>query len=153
MTGNHDRTGIAAERLADVARQLDTAEPLGDIAVGQGLARRNGAGDVVDAAVELRHAVEIERDIPEIIAFARKQLDDAIDGALHLVGRRRLADVATALPDTGTGLLVAAHRQLQSIDAARTPLDAANTDRGVEQGKMLVSHGTLRIPSFSRYGI
>ena len=34
VAGHHDRTGIAPERLADIARQLDAAEPLGDIAIG-----------------------------------------------------------------------------------------------------------------------
>src|SRR5580704_13218237 len=44
---HHDRTGIAPERLADIARQLDAAEPLGDITVSERLARWNAAGDIV----------------------------------------------------------------------------------------------------------
>ena len=52
---HHDRTWIAPKRLADVARQFDAAELFGDIAIGQRLARRDRARDVVDAAVELRN--------------------------------------------------------------------------------------------------
>jgi len=57
--------------------------------------------------------------------------------------RRGLAAIAVALPNAGAGFLVAAHRQLQAVDAARAPLDPADADRRVEQGKMLVSHGSL----------
>ena len=64
---------------------------------------------------------------------------------LHLGGRRRLRDIAVALADAGAGLVLAAHRQLHAVDAARAPLDAAEADRGVEQGKMLVGHGWLQI--------
>src|SRR5947207_11202212 len=37
---HHDRTGIAPERLADIARQLNAAEPLCNIAISYYLARR-----------------------------------------------------------------------------------------------------------------
>ena len=76
------------------------------------LARRDGAGDVVDAAVELGNAVEIEHDVGEIVRLAREQFDDAVDRALHLGGRRRLRDIAMALADAGAGLVLAPHRQL-----------------------------------------
>jgi glyoxylase-like metal-dependent hydrolase (beta-lactamase superfamily II) len=129
---HHDRTGIAPERLADIARQLDAAEPFGDIAVGQRLARRNGAGDIVDAAVELRNAVKIEHDFREIVRLAREQLDDSVDCVLHLGRRRHLRDVAITMADAGAGLVLAPHRQLHRVDAARAPRDAAAADRGVE---------------------
>src|ERR1700722_5049912 len=48
VAGHDDRTGIAPERLADIARQLDAAEPFGDIAVSERLARWDGACDLVD---------------------------------------------------------------------------------------------------------
>src|SRR3984957_9199530 len=99
MARHHYRTGIASERLADIARQFDTAQPFGDIAIGHRLARRNGAGDVVDAAVEFRNVFEIEHDIGEIIRLARKQFDDPVDRALYLGRRGRLGDVAVTLAD------------------------------------------------------
>src|SRR5882724_873416 len=125
---HHDRTGIAAERLPDIPRQLDAAEPLGDIAIGRGLARRNAAGDVIDAAMELRNAVEIERHVVEIVRLALKQRDHALDGVLYFGRRRRLRDVAIALEDAGTGLVLASHRQLYPVDAARAPHDPATAD-------------------------
>src|ERR1700726_3915185 len=145
MAGHHDRTGIAPERLADVARQLDAAEPFGDIAIGHRLAWWDGAGDVIDAAVELGNAVEIEGDIPEIVRFAREQLDDPVDRALYVTRRRRLRDIAMALADAGTGLVLVPHRQLHRTDAARTPHDAAAPDRGVEDCKAVSAHGSLQI--------
>src|SRR6202158_6372575 len=90
---------MAPARLADIARQLDAAEALGDIAIGRRLARRDGAGDVVDTAVEFGNAVEIEGDIPEIVRPACEQFDDSVDCALHLSRRRRLRDIAMALAD------------------------------------------------------
>ena len=70
------------------------------------------AGDVVDAAVERRHVVEIERDVGEVVGLAGEQIDDAADRGLHLVGRRGLDAVGTALADAGAGLGLVAHRQL-----------------------------------------
>src|SRR5450631_129988 len=146
MAGHNDRTRVAPECLADIARQLDAAEPLGDIAVSERLARRDAARDVVDAAVELANAVEIENDVGEVIRPAREQLHDPIDGASHFGRRRSLRNIAMALANAGAGLVLAPHRQLHRIDAARAPRDAAAADRGVEYCKMLVAHGWLRIP-------
>src|ERR1700733_9926428 len=135
MARDHDRAGIASQRLADIARQFDAAEPFGDIAIGQRLARRNGAGDVVDAAMEFRNAFEIEHDIGEIVRLARKQFDDPIDRALHLRRRRRLCDVAVTLTDAPAGLFLATHRQLYRLDAARPPRNATAANRSVEYRK------------------
>src|SRR6202140_193033 len=132
---HHDRTGIAPERLADIARQLDAAEPLGDVAIGHGLARRNGAGDVIDSAVELGNAVEIEHDVGKVVRLAREQFDDPADRALHFGRWQRLREFAMGLTNAGAGLVLAAHRQLHAIDAAGTPNDAAAADRGVEDCK------------------
>ena len=68
-----------------------------------------------------------------------------VDRALHLGGRRRLRDIAVALADAAAGLVLAAHRQLHAVDAALAPYDAAAADRGVEDRKMLVGHGSLHI--------
>ena len=146
---HHDRTGVAPERLADVARQFDAAELLGDIAIGHGLARRNVARDVVDAAVEFGNAVEIEHDVGEVVRLAREQFDDPVDGGLHLRRRRRLDEVVMALLQAGAGLFLVAHRQLHRDDAALAPHDAAAADRGVEYRKMVPGHGWLHILLFS----
>src|SRR5258706_5019548 len=142
---HHDRTGIAPERLADIARQFDPAEPFCNIAIGHGLALRDAARDVVHAAVEFGNVVEIEHDIPEIVGLAREKFDDAVDCALHLTRRRRLRDVAMALADADAGLVFIGHRQLHRIDPAFPPNDAAAADRGVEYCKMVAGHGWLQI--------
>jgi len=137
---HHDRAGIAPERLADIARQLDAAEPFCNVAIGHSLARRDGARDVVDAAVEFGNVVEIEHDVPEIVGPAREQFDDAVDRALYLSRRRPLRNVAMALADAGAGLVLIGHRQLHRIDPAFAPDDAAAADRGVEDCKMVAGH-------------
>src|SRR5207248_2444856 len=78
---HHDRTGIAPERLTHVARQLHPTQPLGDIAISHGLAWRDGAGDVIDAAVEFGNTAEIKHHVGEIVGLALKQFDNAIDCA------------------------------------------------------------------------
>ena len=127
----------------DIARQLDAAELLGDVAIGDGLAGRDGAGDLVDAAVEVGHAVEIERDVGEIVRLAREQFCDAVDRLSHLGGRFGLGGVGMALADAGADLLLAAHGQLRAVDTTRAPGDGTEADPGVEQGKMLVGHGLV----------
>src|SRR4029079_1458062 len=144
-----DRTGVAAQRLADIARQLDAAELLGDIAIGHGLARRNRTRDVIDAAVEFGNAVEVEHDIGKVVRLAFEQLDDPLDRGLHFRRRLRLDEVAMALLQAGAGLLFIAHRQLHRGHAALGPNDAAAADRGVEYRKMVPGHGWLHILLFN----
>src|SRR5262249_17698683 len=144
---HHDRTRVAAERLADVARQLDAAEFFRDVAIGHGLARRDFSRDVVDAAVEFRHAVEIEVDLEQVLRFPRGQLGHRADRVLHPGRRLAFRDVAVALVNTPAGLLFAAHRQLHAGNAALAPDHAAGADRGVENRKMLAGHGWL-LPGF-----
>jgi len=53
---------LAAHR-ADIARQFNAAETFGDVAIGHRPARRNGACDVINAAIKFAYAVEIEHHI------------------------------------------------------------------------------------------
>jgi hypothetical protein len=122
---------------------------LANIAIGHGLARRNGARDVVDAAVELGNAVEIQLDVGEVVRLALEQLDDAVDRGLHLRGRRHFDQIVMALLQAGAGLLFVTHRQLHRGDAALAPHDAAAADCGVEYRKMVPGHGWLHILLFN----
>src|SRR6185437_13400819 len=147
MAWHHDRTGISSERLANVPRQLDAAKSFGDVAIGHGLARRDGARDIVDAAIEFRHALEIEHDLGEIVRLAVEQFDDPVDRMLHLGRRGRLRDVAMALAEAAAGLFFGPHRQLHGMNAAFAPHNAAATDRGIEGCKLVFVHGWLQILS------
>jgi hypothetical protein len=60
MTRYDDRERILPERLGNVARQMAIAQPLGDLAVGPGATGRDGARDVLNAAIELWHGFVIE---------------------------------------------------------------------------------------------
>ena len=62
MARHDDRERVAPERLPDGARRAGRAEPRRDLAVRERRARRNGARHLVDAAMERRHALHVERD-------------------------------------------------------------------------------------------
>ena len=64
------------------------AEPRRDLAVGERLARRDGARHLVDPAMERRHAVHVERDRREVARLAVEQRDNAVERALHARRRR-----------------------------------------------------------------
>src|SRR6185312_1608696 len=108
----------------------DAAEFLGDVAIGHGLARRNGTRDVVDTAVEFGNAVEVEHDVGEVVRLAFEQLSDPVDRGLHLGRWRRLDQVTVTLLQAGAGLLLVA-------------------DRGVEYRKMVPGHVWLHILLFN----
>src|SRR5712692_7461189 len=66
-----DGDRILTERLSDVPRRLRRlAEPCRNLAVGERGARRDGARDLVDAAVERRQALHIEGDRRQIARLA-----------------------------------------------------------------------------------
>ena len=100
MAGHDDRERVAPERLADRLCGAALADPLGDLAVRDRLARRDRAGDRVDAAVELRNALHVEHDRREVARLALEQRDDRVDRALYVRRRRRLARVGDDAPDT-----------------------------------------------------
>ncbi len=57
---------------------------------------------------------------------------DRPDALLPTLGGQTGLNLSVALADAGAGLVLASHRQLHRIDAARSPDDAAAADRGVE---------------------
>ena len=60
MARHHDRPRVLAERCADLLRQQLVAQLQRDLAIGQRLAGRDGAGDGVDLRVEFRDARDVE---------------------------------------------------------------------------------------------
>ena len=61
-----DREGVSPEGLPHRAGQALVAEARRHLAVRQGRARGNAAGDLVDAAVKRRHAFHVERHAVEL---------------------------------------------------------------------------------------
>jgi hypothetical protein len=140
VTWHHDRERVPAERLAHRARGARRAEPRSDLAVGERRARRDRARDLVDAAVEGRHALHVERDVRELARLAAQQRDDAALRALH-VGRRRplVGTRETRLHASARGLL-ARLGKLDADDAPLAPGDAASPDRRLEERKATFRH-------------
>ncbi len=88
MTGDDDGEWVGAQCLSDRLRGTRRAEPARELAVGDGVARRDRAGSREDAAVEFRDVVEVEHEVAQIVAHARQQRDDARDGRRYRRRRR-----------------------------------------------------------------
>jgi len=78
VAGDDERERVLAQRLSHVACQPGLAKPGRDLAVGEGRPRRDGAGDLVDPAVEGRHAVHVERDRVEPARLAAQERHDPV---------------------------------------------------------------------------
>src|SRR5512144_3371728 len=88
---NDDRKWIAPQRLTHLPRQAGSAEPCRDLAVGERHARHDRACDLVNAAVEYRQAIHVERDRGEIARLPPQERDDGFDRVPHVGWRRCLA--------------------------------------------------------------
>ena len=63
MTRHHNGEGITGQRLPDLAGGAWIAQPRGDLAIGDGFAGGNGAGNFVDLALERRYALQVQADV------------------------------------------------------------------------------------------
>src|SRR5579862_998070 len=84
VTRNDDRKRVLRKRLRHLARQSAIAEPRGNFAVRERLAWSNATRDVVDTAVEVRHAVEIERHEVQLFHLTLQQGHDVSDDRLYI---------------------------------------------------------------------
>ena len=125
MTGNNDRKRISSKRLPDIARQAALAESRRELSVGERVTRCDAARRFVDPAIELGHAVHVERDGGKIPRLARQERGDGLDRMPHLWRRRAFPRMRIAPHETRMGSRLARLRQLHAADAARTPRDAA----------------------------
>src|SRR5262245_58360996 len=145
MARHDERVWVSPERLPDVARQGAFAEPRRDLPVRERGARRNVARDLIDAAIELRHAIHVERGGGKVARLPAQQRDDAVDHGPHIRWRRRFARMRIAPHETRAGSRLARLRQLHAGDAARTPDDAAWADIGVEERKAVFRHAATLV--------
>src|SRR5690242_7452989 len=88
MARHDNRERILPEGLTHRASGTALVEPRGDVAVGERLARRDAARDLVDAAMEGRNIPHIELDLGEIDRLSPQQRDNTIDRASHLGWRQ-----------------------------------------------------------------
>src|SRR5215510_1319230 len=141
MARHDERERVSPKRLPDVARQPAFAEPRRDLPVRERGARRNAARERVDAAIELRHAIHVERGGGKIARLPAQQRDDAVDHAPHIRRRRRFARMRISPHEARAGPRLARLRQLHAGDAAAAPCDAASADIGIEERKAVFRHG------------
>src|SRR6185503_9227158 len=104
-----------------------------DVAVSLNDTRPDGSRELIDAAVEVGHAREVEDDLAQIALLAAQQRDDAVDGPLDL--RRRLAGhrAGETLLDAHPRARPVRIRQVDTGKPALVPHDGANTDWGFEK--------------------
>src|SRR5215475_10274378 len=79
MARHDERERVSPERLPDVAREAAFAEPRRDLPVRARGTRRDAARDLVDAAIELSHPIQVERRGGKIARLPPQQRDDAVD--------------------------------------------------------------------------
>src|SRR5712691_1335716 len=123
MARHQDRKRISAERLPDGTRRTRRAEPRRDLAVRARRARRNRARNLVDAAMERRHAIEVERDGGKIDALAAQQRGDALERTRDGGRRRRFVRLRKAPDETPARFPLVRLRKLHGEDAAPAPSD------------------------------
>src|SRR4051812_33894094 len=119
----HDRRErVPAHRLPDTLRRAGlAADALRDLAVGQRLARRDRPRHLVDAPIEVGHALHVEWDSLKVVALAVEQPRDAIDRALNLGRRCRLAQRWEAPPQARATLGFGRFWELHTDDLAIAP--------------------------------
>ncbi len=105
---------LAPDRLADRVRRAGRAEPFCEFGEGDGFAARDGAGVLVDAATERRHAVHVEDHIGEIAGFPAQQRRDAVDRDFDHQRRGEFAGVGILAQHTPPGLDLARFRKLHA---------------------------------------
>jgi len=140
MARHYDRERVSRERLPHGARRAARTEPGRDVAVRERRARRNGAHEIVDAAVERRYAIHVEHDGGEIARLAAQERDDAVERALHVGRRWGFARVRKSMEHARARLDLARLRELHTDDAAPAPRDAASANRRIEEGKAVCRH-------------
>ena len=140
VAGHDDRERVAPEGLTHGARGAGRADPSGDLAVGERRARRDRARRLVDAAVERRYLLHVERDRRQIARLAAQQCDDGGLRALHVARRQAFARARETPAEPRARLGLARLGELHSGDAALAPRDAAATDRRVEERETLGRH-------------
>lgn len=145
VAGHDDREWVVAQRPPYFPRGGRVAEAPRDLAVGQGFANRDFAGDRVDFAIERGQAVHVEVREAKVGRLAAQETRHRGD---HFGDARRescLTRARESADEAGAGFVVAAGGKLHPHDAARAPRDAAAADGGVEKRDSLGFHGWGRL--------
>jgi hypothetical protein len=135
MTRHDDRERVASQGLPDLARRSRIAEPRRYLAIGERFARRDGARQLVNTSIELRHATHIEGNLRKIGCFAAQECDNAVDCGLHGGWGRHFFGVGAMPKQAGARFGFRRFRELHSHYTELVPDDAAASKRRSEKGK------------------
>ena len=144
MARHDDRERVSPERLTHGAGRAGRAEPSRDLAVGERRTRRNGARDLVDAAVERGQALHVEPNAGEIARVPAEERDDSVEGTPHVGWRGHLAGAGKSPQEARARLSLVHLRELHADDPARAPRDAASANRRIEEREVVCRHDAPR---------
>src|SRR4249920_3964538 len=142
MTRHDDRCRIFTHRLSDLPRQRLVAKSFRDLAISYGGARRDLADNRIDAPVEIRQSAVVDCNIGQVALFACKQRNDAVNCVLDVGCGRRFLSYRIPTAHTRARRRGISFRKLHPKDAARTPDDAARSDRCIKEREILFHHMT-----------
>jgi hypothetical protein len=112
-------------------------------------AGRDRASDLVDLARKGFEHAHVDRRVGEVDGLALEQSADAGDQVGDQRGGRGFGEVREPPLQAGAGFVRAALRQQHADDGLAAPGQAAEADRGFEQGEAGAGHGE-KIGGFRR---
>ena len=104
----------------------------GDLVIGAGFAARNAARELVDALVEQRDALPVERDLGEVGVAAAQRAGDGLRSGRNHRRRAHVARFGKEAEQAAAGVQLARLGQLHGDDPGIAPDDAATPYTGVE---------------------
>jgi hypothetical protein len=152
MARHDDREGVPSESLPHRAGQALVAKARRHLAVRQGRARGNAAGDLVDTSVKRRHAFHVERHAVELDRGSCEKRRDGVERPLHVGRRRCLARVRETALHASARLRITRLRELRTGHAVLAPRNAAPADRRVEERESLCRRSCHHITLRDRLG-
>jgi hypothetical protein len=135
MAGDHQRHGIARERLADRPGSPRKADAACDLAITRRLAPADRSGGLVHRAAELANVREVDRDGRELDPLPREMAPDRRN---QLLGPWRWRTGTRRCGKTSFGRHAIGFGELQPGKAPPAPGDAEGAERGLEQAVALL---------------
>jgi hypothetical protein len=141
MAGYEDRIGIACERLSHGPRGTVRTDDSRQGTIGEYVSRLDTAGGFMDAAMEGRHAIRVERNAGKISRRPPQQSNNARARKGNVYRRLGFASLGKSRQHTPARPCLIGLRELNSDNSPRTPHNGTGTDHCFEQSKTKRRHG------------
>src|SRR4029079_3206494 len=140
VTRHDDRRRVFAHRLPDLPRQGFVTKSFSDLAISYGGARRDLSDNRIDAPIEVRQSAVVDCNVGQVALFARKQRNDAVDCVPYIRCWGRFVRYRMTAAQACARCRSICLGKLHSDDTARTPDDAASSDRCFKECETLFHH-------------